>query len=47
MTQREVGYVRVSMLSSDALSPELQLMAIRAHCGQHRYDLVESFEPGR
>jgi len=44
MTQRAIGYIRVSMLSNDALSPELQLTAIRQHCARHNYDLVESFE---
>jgi len=44
MTQRAIGYIRVSMLSNDALSPELQLTAIGQHCARHGYVLVESFE---
>ena len=43
-TNRAVAYVRVSMLREEAISPELQLAAIRDWCRRNGYEVVRVIE---
>lgn len=44
MTQRAIGYVRVSLAREEMLSPDVQRAAIEAHCEREDYTLLDVVE---